>query len=55
MNFKDVFSIEGQGTVVNGKIRQGKIKLGVKLKIVGVGKDKEVVVKGILHVSYLST
>src|SRR3954447_4400009 len=47
MYIEDLFSIEGQGTVVTGKVRRGKLKVGDKVEIVGFGQKKEAVVKGI--------
>jgi len=36
MPVEDVFSIPGRGTVVTGRIEQGKIKVGEELEIVGI-------------------
>ncbi|MDA0666694.1 MAG: elongation factor Tu [Planctomycetota bacterium] len=36
MPVEDVFSIEGRGTVVTGKIEQGTIKTGTEIEIVGI-------------------
>jgi elongation factor Tu len=36
MPIEDVFSIEGRGTVVTGKIEQGVIKVGEEIEIVGI-------------------
>ena len=36
MPVEDVFSIEGRGTVVTGKIEQGTIKTGEEIEIVGI-------------------
>jgi len=47
MYIEDMFTIGGQGTVVTGKVRRGKVKVGDKLEIVGFGAKKEAVVKGI--------
>ena len=38
MNIEDVFSIEGRGTVVTGRIEQGVIKVGDSVVVVGKGK-----------------
>jgi len=47
MYIEDMFTIGGQGTVVTGKVRRGKVKIGDKLEIIGFGAKKEAVVKGI--------
>lgn len=47
MYIEDVFSITGQGTVVTGKVQQGKLKKGDEVEIVGLGPKKKSVVKGI--------
>jgi elongation factor Tu len=36
MPIEDVFSIEGRGTVVTGKIEQGVVKVGEEIEIVGI-------------------
>ena len=36
MPVEDVFSIAGRGTVVTGRIEQGKIKVGEEIEIVGL-------------------
>tara|TARA_B100001179_G_scaffold232769_1_gene227077 strand:- start:14512 stop:15705 length:1194 start_codon:yes stop_codon:yes gene_type:complete len=41
MPVEDIFSIEGRGTVVTGKIEQGKVKVGEEIEIVGI-KDTTV-------------
>ena len=38
MPIEDVFSISGRGTVVTGRIEQGKIKVGEEVEIVGIKK-----------------
>jgi len=47
MYIEDMFSIEGQGTVVTGKVRRGKLKVGDKVEMIGFGHKKEAVIKGI--------
>jgi len=47
MYIKDKFSITGQGTVVAGVVRRGKLNIGDKVELVGFGKKKEAVVKSI--------
>merc|ERR1712113_1262188 len=36
MPIEDVFSISGRGTVVTGRIEQGKIKVGEEIEILGI-------------------
>ena len=36
MPIEDVFTIQGRGTVVTGKVEQGKIKVGEEIEIVGL-------------------
>ena len=40
MPVEDVFSIEGRGTVVTGRIERGIIKVGEEVEIVGLREDK---------------
>lgn len=48
MPIEDVFSIEGRGTVVTGKIEKGTIKIGEQIEIIGLEpKIKETVVTGL--------
>jgi elongation factor Tu len=47
MPIEDVFSIEGRGTVVTGRIERGVIKLNEEVEIVGLGETKKTVVTGI--------
>jgi len=47
MPVEDVFSIEGRGTVVTGRIERGKIKLNEEVDLVGLGETKKTVVTGI--------
>lgn len=44
---EDVFSIEGRGTVVTGRIERGIIKVGEEVEIVGLKDTKKTVVTGI--------
>ena len=39
MPIEDVFSIEGRGTVVTGRIERGMIKLNDEVEMVGLGKE----------------
>ncbi len=48
MPIEDVFSIEGRGTVVTGRIERGIIKVNEEVEIVGIREDsKKTVVTGI--------
>jgi elongation factor Tu len=47
MPVEDIFSIEGRGTVVTGKIEQGKIKVGEEIEIVGIRDTKKSTVTGV--------
>lgn len=47
MAVEDVFSIEGRGTVVTGRIERGRIKLGEEIEIVGLKDTIKTAVTGI--------
>lgn len=47
MPIEDVFSIEGRGTVVTGRIERGIIKIGEEVSIVGFRETQKTVVTGI--------
>ena len=47
MPVEDVFSIEGRGTVVTGRIERGLIKLNEEVEIVGIKDTAKTVVTGI--------
>ena len=47
MPIEDIFSIEGRGTVVTGKIERGKVKINQEVEIVGLRPTKKTVVTGI--------
>jgi len=47
MPVEDVFSIEGRGTVVTGRIERGMIKINEEVEIVGLGETRKTVVTGI--------
>ena len=47
MPIEDVFSIEGRGTVVTGRIERGIIKLNEEIEIVGIKPTQKTVVTGI--------
>lgn len=44
---EDVFSIEGRGTVVTGRIERGKIKVGEEIEIVGLKDTAKTTVTGV--------
>lgn len=39
MTVEDVFSIEGRGTVITGRVVRGEVKVGDSIEIVGMGKE----------------
>jgi elongation factor Tu len=47
MPVEDIFSIEGRGTVVTGKIEQGKVKVGETIEIVGIKDTASTTVTGV--------
>ncbi len=47
MPIEDVFSIEGRGTVVTGKIERGMVKVGEEVEIVGLKDTVKTTVTGI--------
>lgn len=47
MPVEDVFSIEGRGTVVTGRIERGKININEEVEIVGLTETAKTVVTGI--------
>jgi elongation factor Tu len=48
MPIEDVFSIEGRGTVVTGRVERGKIKVNEEVEIIGLGHEPiKTVVTGI--------
>jgi elongation factor Tu len=48
MPIEDVFSIEGRGTVVTGRVERGVIKLGAEVDVLGMGrKPQKTAVTGI--------
>ncbi len=44
---EDIFSIEGRGTVVTGRVERGKIKMNDEVEIVGLRPTQKTVVTGI--------
>ena len=47
MPIEDIFSIEGRGTVVTGRIERGQVKIGEEIEIVGLKPTAKTVVTGI--------
>jgi elongation factor Tu len=47
MPIEDVFSIEGRGTVVTGRIERGIVKVGEEIELVGLKDTQKTVVTGI--------
>jgi elongation factor Tu len=44
---EDIFSIEGRGTVVTGRIERGKVKVGEEVEIIGIKDTSKTTVTGI--------
>jgi len=47
MPIEDIFSIEGRGTVVTGKIERGIVKLNEEVEVVGIKPTQKTVITGI--------
>lgn len=47
MPVEDIFSIEGRGTVVTGRIERGKVKINEEVEVVGLQPTQKTVVTGI--------
>lgn len=47
MPIEDVFTIEGRGTVVTGRIERGKVKVGEDIEIVGIHPTQKTTVTGV--------
>ena len=47
MPIEDIFSIEGRGTVVTGRIERGIVKVGEEVEIVGIKDTTKSIVTGI--------
>jgi elongation factor Tu len=47
MPIEDIFSIEGRGTVVTGRIERGQVKVGEEVEIVGIKPTASTTVTGI--------
>ncbi|MBI4977451.1 MAG: elongation factor Tu [Spirochaetes bacterium] len=47
MSIEDVYSIQGRGTVVTGRIERGKLKVNDEIEIVGLRETKKTVCTGV--------
>jgi elongation factor Tu len=47
MPIEDIFSIEGRGTVVTGRVERGKVKVGEEVEIVGIDATSTTTVTGV--------
>lgn len=47
MPIEDVFSIQGRGTVVTGRVERGMVKVGEEVEIVGIRPTQKTVVTGV--------
>jgi elongation factor Tu len=47
MPVEDIFSIEGRGTVVTGRIERGQVKINEEIEVVGIKPTQKTVVTGI--------
>jgi elongation factor Tu len=47
MPIEDIFSIEGRGTVVTGRIERGTVKVGEEVEIVGINPTSKTTITGI--------
>jgi elongation factor Tu len=47
MPIEDVFSIQGRGTVVTGRVDRGKVKVGEEVEIVGFSATQKKIVTGV--------
>ncbi|MCA9354162.1 MAG: elongation factor Tu [Candidatus Kaiserbacteria bacterium] len=47
MPIEDIFSIEGRGTVVTGRVERGKVKVGEEVEIVGIKDTATTTVTGV--------
>ncbi|KKW48453.1 MAG: Elongation factor Tu [Parcubacteria group bacterium GW2011_GWA1_59_11] len=47
MPIEDIFSIEGRGTVVTGRVERGKVKVNEEIEVVGLRPTAKTVVTGI--------
>ena len=49
---EDVFSIQGRGTVVTGRIEQGIVKVGEEIEIIGIQPATKTIVTGTSSTNY---
>ena len=47
MPIEDIFSIEGRGTVVTGRVERGSVKVGEEVEIVGIKETAKTTVTGV--------
>ncbi len=47
MPIEDIFSIQGRGTVVTGRIERGVVKVGEEIEIIGIRETSKTVVTGV--------
>ena len=47
MPIEDIFSIEGRGTVVTGRVERGAVKVGEEVEIVGIKETSKTTVTGV--------
>ncbi|MCF7928155.1 MAG: elongation factor Tu [Spirochaetales bacterium] len=47
MPIEDIFSIQGRGTVVTGRVERGMVKVGEEIEIVGIKDTKKTTVTGV--------
>jgi elongation factor Tu len=47
MPVEDIFSIEGRGTVVTGRIERGKVKVGEEIEVIGLKPTAKSTVTGV--------
>jgi elongation factor Tu len=47
MPIEDVFTIQGRGTVVTGRVERGTLKVNDEIEIIGLGASKKTVITGI--------
>lgn len=47
MPIEDIFSIEGRGTVVTGRVERGQVKVGEEVEIVGIKDTTKTTVTGV--------
>ena len=47
MPIEDIFSIEGRGTVVTGRIERGILKVGDEIEIIGLRPTQKTIITGI--------